>query len=139
EEEEGAGAEEDGDDAEDEEDEADGAEGVAARFLALQRGLSERLRALPPPGPPVALVYAPLEYAWEPHRRFVRRFLRAPTAVLFLGMNPGPFGMAQTGVPFGEAWHVREWLRVSGAVRRPPREHPKRPVLGLRCPRAEVS
>ncbi|XP_053825329.1 single-strand selective monofunctional uracil DNA glycosylase [Vidua macroura] len=139
EEEEGAGAEEDGDDAEDEEDEADEAEGVAARFLALQRGLSERLRALPPPGPPVALVYAPLEYAWEPHRRFVRRFLRAPTAVLFLGMNPGPFGMAQTGVPFGEAWHVREWLRVSGAVRRPPREHPKRPVLGLRCPRAEVS
>ncbi|KAM3657319.1 single-strand selective monofunctional uracil DNA glycosylase [Ammospiza maritima maritima] len=54
-------------------------------------------------------------------------------------MNPGPFGMAQTGVPFGEAWHVREWLRVSGSVRRPPREHPKRPVLGLRCPRAEVS
>uniref|UniRef100_A0A8U8CIZ3 Uracil-DNA glycosylase-like domain-containing protein n=1 Tax=Geospiza parvula TaxID=87175 RepID=A0A8U8CIZ3_GEOPR len=120
---------------------ADGseAEGVAGRFLALQRALSERLRALPPPGPPVALVYAPLEYAWEPHRSFVRRFLRGPKAVLFLGMNPGPFGMAQTGVPFGEAWHVREWLRVSGAVRRPPREHPKRPVLGLRCPRAEVS
>ncbi|XP_030823111.1 LOW QUALITY PROTEIN: single-strand selective monofunctional uracil DNA glycosylase [Camarhynchus parvulus] len=151
--EEGAGAEEDDgakaeeagaadDDAEDAEDEdADGseAEGVAGRFLALQRALSERLRALPPPGPPVALVYAPLEYAWEPHRSFVRRFLRGPKAVLFLGMNPGPFGMAQTGVPFGEAWHVREWLRVSGAVRRPPREHPKRPVLGLRCPRAEVS
>ncbi|XP_036261930.1 single-strand selective monofunctional uracil DNA glycosylase [Molothrus ater] len=131
-----AEADEDAEDAEDEDAEA---EGVAGRFLALQRALSERLRALPPPGPPVSVVYAPLEYAWEPHRSFVRRFLRSPKAVLFLGMNPGPFGMAQTGVPFGEAWHVREWLRVSGAVRRPPCEHPKRPVLGLRCPRAEVS
>ncbi|XP_041259850.1 single-strand selective monofunctional uracil DNA glycosylase [Onychostruthus taczanowskii] len=139
----GAEAEDaDAEDAEDAEDEdAAEAEGaaLAARFLALQLALSGALRALPPPGPPVAAVYAPLEYAWEPHRRFVRRFLRAPTPVLFLGMNPGPFGMAQTGVPFGEAWHVREWLRVSGAVRRPPREHPKRPVLGLRCPRSEVS
>nr|XP_054510120.1 single-strand selective monofunctional uracil DNA glycosylase [Agelaius phoeniceus] len=134
-----AEAGEDAEDAEDAEDEDAEAEGVAGRFLALQRALSERLRALPPPGPPVSVVYAPLEYAWEPHRSFVRRFLRSPKAVLFLGMNPGPFGMAQTGVPFGEAWHVREWLRVSGAVRRPPCEHPKRPVLGLRCPRAEVS
>ncbi|XP_077644807.1 single-strand selective monofunctional uracil DNA glycosylase [Lonchura striata] len=130
---------EDEDDEDEDDEDAAGAEGLAARFLALQRALSERLRALPPPGPPVAAVYAPLEYAWEPHRRFVRRFLRRPPAVLFLGMNPGPFGMAQTGVPFGDAWHVREWLRVSGAVQRPPGEHPKRPVLGLRCPRAEVS
>ncbi|NXQ52260.1 SMUG1 glycosylase, partial [Anthoscopus minutus] len=127
----------DADDADDEEDEDE--EGVAGRFLALQRALSERLRALPPPGPPVAAVYAPLEYAWEPHRRFVRRYLRGATPVLFLGMNPGPFGMGQTGVPFGEARLVREWLRVSGPVQKPPQEHPKRPVLGLRCPRAEVS
>ncbi|XP_031949724.1 single-strand selective monofunctional uracil DNA glycosylase [Corvus moneduloides] len=126
-------------DEEDEDEDEERAEGVAGRFLALERALSEQLRALPPPGPPVALVYAPLEYAWEPHRDFVRRYCRGPKAVLFLGMNPGPFGMAQTGVPFGEAWHVREWLRVSGSVLKPPQEHPKRPVLGLRCPRAEVS
>ncbi|XP_032939189.1 single-strand selective monofunctional uracil DNA glycosylase, partial [Catharus ustulatus] len=132
----GAGAEGAEDDDEDAEDDG-GA--VAARFLALELALSQRLRALPPPGPPVALLYAPLEYAWDPHRRFVRRYLRSPKRVLFLGMNPGPFGMGQTGVPFGEAWHVREWLRVRGAVLKPPREHPKRPVLGLRCPRAEVS
>ncbi|XP_041320208.1 single-strand selective monofunctional uracil DNA glycosylase-like, partial [Pyrgilauda ruficollis] len=82
------------DDADDDDDaaEAEGA-ALAARFLALQLALSGALRALPPPGPPVAAVYAPLEYAWEPHRRFVRRFLRSPKAVLFLGMNPGPFGM----------------------------------------------
>ncbi|XP_057244382.1 single-strand selective monofunctional uracil DNA glycosylase, partial [Malurus melanocephalus] len=125
------------DDDDNDDDDEDAA--VAERFLALERALSEQLRALPPPGPPVSLVYAPLEYAWLPHRRFVRRYCRGPKAVLFLGMNPGPFGMAQTGVPFGEARHVREYLRVSGAVRKPRQEHPKRPVLGLRCPRAEVS
>ncbi|NXD46582.1 SMUG1 glycosylase, partial [Copsychus sechellarum] len=129
----------DDDEEEEDEDEDEDEEGLPARFLALERALSEQLRALPPPGPPVALLYAPLEYAWDPHSRFVRRYLRTPKAVLFLGMNPGPFGMGQTGVPFGEAWHVREWLRVRGAVLKPPLEHPKRPVLGLRCPRAEVS
>ncbi|XP_027563043.1 single-strand selective monofunctional uracil-DNA glycosylase-like, partial [Neopelma chrysocephalum] len=128
----------DADDADgDDEEEAD--EGLAGRFLALEQELREELRALPPPGPPVTHVYDPLDYAWDPHSHFVRRFLRSQKPVLFLGMNPGPFGMAQTGVPFGEAWHVREWLRVRGEVRKPPLEHPKRPVLGLRCPRAEVS
>ncbi|NXA12886.1 SMUG1 glycosylase, partial [Sapayoa aenigma] len=125
---------------EDEDEDEEGADkGLAGRFLALERELSEGLRALPPPGPPVSLVYDPLDYAWDPHSDFVRRYLRSPKPVLFLGMNPGPFGMAQTGVPFGEAWHVREWLRVRGVVRKPPQEHPKRPVLGLSCPRAEVS
>ena len=42
-------------------------------------------------------------------------------------------------VPFGETRHVREWLGVSGEVGKPPSEHPKRPVLGLTCKRAEVS
>ena len=32
--------------------------------------------------------------------------------VVFLGMNPGPFGMAQVGVPFGEVAAVRDWLRI---------------------------
>ncbi|NXW95388.1 SMUG1 glycosylase, partial [Alopecoenas beccarii] len=126
------------------EDEADedeeGDEGdLAGRFLRLEREQDVELRALPPFGAPVAHVYRPLQYAWRPHRRFVRRYLRTPKRVLFLGMNPGPFGMAQTGVPFGEVWHVREWLRVTGAVTKPPGEHPKRPVLGLSCRRAEVS
>ncbi|KAJ7428922.1 hypothetical protein WISP_00447 [Willisornis vidua] len=91
--------EEEGDDddaAEEEEEEAD--EGLAGRFLALERALSEGLRALLPPGPPVSHVYDPLDYAGDPHGDFVRRFLRSPKRVLFLGMNPGPFGMAQTGV-----------------------------------------
>jgi len=54
-------------------------------------------------------------------------------------MNPGPFGMAQTGVPFGEIAAVRDWLAISGKVIKPRQEHPKRIVLGFACPRSEVS
>jgi len=49
-------------------------------------------------GEKVAYVYNPLEYATEPHEAFVRKFLNSTKSVLFLGMNPGPFGMAQNGV-----------------------------------------
>jgi single-strand selective monofunctional uracil DNA glycosylase len=54
-------------------------------------------------------------------------------------MNPGPFGMAQTGVPFGEVAAVRDWLGISARVGRPVAEHPKRPVEGFACVRSEVS
>jgi single-strand selective monofunctional uracil DNA glycosylase len=89
--------------------------------------------------PPVAYVYAPLEYARVPHEAYLRRFGAAPREVLLLGMNPGPFGMAQTGVPFGDVASVRDWLGVSGDVASPARSHPKRPVAGFSCPRCEVS
>ena len=88
---------------------------------------------------PVAFVYNPLDYAWPAHAAYLRKFGRTRKRVLFLGMNPGPFGMAQTGVPFGEISAVRDWLGIRASVGRPAREHPKRPVLGFDCPRAEVS
>lgn len=90
-------------------------------------------------GPPVAYVYNPLDYAWEPHRRYLERYGRGHPAVVLVGMNPGPFGMAQTGVPFGDVAMVRDWLGITGAVKRPLHEHPKRPVAGFACPRHEVS
>src|SRR2546425_8736229 len=80
---------------------------------------------------PVTHVYNPLLYAWGPHEAYLRKFARAPKRVVFLGMNPGPFGMAQTGVPFGEVAAVRDWLGVEGSVGRPRREHPPRPVGGF--------
>jgi single-strand selective monofunctional uracil DNA glycosylase len=88
---------------------------------------------------PVAYVYNPLEYAHGLHEQYIRRYGRGQREVLLLGMNPGPWGMAQTGVPFGEVGMVRDWLRLDSPVGRPKREHPKRPVLGLACPRSEVS
>jgi single-strand selective monofunctional uracil DNA glycosylase len=88
---------------------------------------------------PVTHVYDPLVYAREPHERYLALAMRRGCEALFLGMNPGPFGMAQTGVPFGDVELVRGWLGIEGRVGRPEREHAKRPVLGFACPRGEVS
>ncbi len=104
----------------------------AARELAAA---AEKLRF----GAPVCYVYNPLLYAWDAHEVYLQRFGRTPKDVIFLGMNPGPFGMAQTGVPFGEVSAVRDWMNIRAAIGRPAREHPKRPVLGFDCQRTEIS
>jgi len=88
---------------------------------------------------PVTHVYNPLDYAWEAHAQYLDLFGDAPKEVLFLGMNPGPWGMAQTGVPFGEVGAVRDWLKIDADIGRPDREHPKRQIVGLACSRSEVS
>jgi single-strand selective monofunctional uracil DNA glycosylase len=90
-------------------------------------------------GPPVAYVYHPLDYAWAGYAAYIERYGAPPKRVVFLGMNPGPFGMAQTGVPFGVTDAVRDFLGLDPKIGRPAREHPKRPVLGMACPRREVS
>jgi single-strand selective monofunctional uracil DNA glycosylase len=89
--------------------------------------------------PPVSHVYNPLDYAWPAHEAYLRQYATSAKRVIFLGMNPGPFGMAQTGVPFGEIAAVRDWLGIVSKVGKPLLEHPKRPVLGFDCPRSEVS
>lgn len=88
---------------------------------------------------PVTHVYNPLNYAWAAHEQYVKKYAGSPKKIVFLGMNPGPFGMAQTGVPFGEVAAVRDWMGVRMPVLRPANEHPKRPVTGFDCPRSEVS
>jgi single-strand selective monofunctional uracil DNA glycosylase len=90
-------------------------------------------------GPPVTHVYNPLEYARASYHQYIERYGQPPRDVVLLGMNPGPWGMAQTGVPFGEVNLVRDWLGIWARVDRPAAEHPKRPVLGLDCQRSEVS
>jgi single-strand selective monofunctional uracil DNA glycosylase len=88
--------------------------------------------------PPVAYVYNPLDYAGEPHRKYILKYARKGV-VLMVGMNPGPFGMAQTGLPFGDVTMAKEFLQINGHVLKPPAEHPKRPVDGFACTRKEVS
>ena len=88
---------------------------------------------------PTAYVYNPLEYAWEIHRQYLELAGGGKKKVVFLGMNPGPYGMAQTGVPFGEVSAVRDWMGLKGGVKKPNPEHPKRPVDGLECTKSEVS
>lgn len=88
---------------------------------------------------PVTHVYNPLRYAWEPYRRYVEMHGGTKKKVVFLGMNPGPYGMAQCGVPFGEVKLVRDWVGVEAQVGKPMNENPKRPVEGFDCQRSEVS
>ena len=84
-------------------------------------------------------VYNPLDYAWAAHREYLRRYANGRKRVVFLGMNPGPFGMVQTGVPFGEIAAVRDWLGIEVTFEPPASQHPKRPVTGFACTRSEIS
>lgn len=88
---------------------------------------------------PVAHVYNPLDYAGEVHLRYWERYGNSRKKVLLLGMNPGPWGMTQTGVPFGEVSLVKDWLQLSGQIRQPLHSHPARPIQGWDCARREVS
>lgn len=90
-------------------------------------------------GEPTAYVYNPLVYAREAHERFLSQWGSGRKRVVFLGMNPGPWGMAQVGVPFGEIGLVRDWLGIDCPVGKPDSEHPKRPITGFDCQRSEVS
>ncbi|MCW5621395.1 MAG: single-stranded DNA-binding protein [Burkholderiales bacterium] len=112
--------------------------GPASTLLDAARTLSAALTRLRF-APPVAHVYNPLEYAWAPYEQYLRRYADGPKRVMLVGMNPGPFGMMQTGVPFGEVAAVRDWMRIHAPVHKPAREHAKRPIEGFDCTRSEVS
>ena len=88
---------------------------------------------------PVHTVYNPLIYARPAWDQYCEMYGQGRREVLLLGMNPGPYGMAQVGVPFGEIAHVRNWLGVEAPIGKPAIEHPKRPITGFDCPRSEVS
>ncbi len=107
-------------------------------LVDISRALSQRVATLRF-AEPVCCVYNPLEYARVPHGLYLSRYGSGPKDVLLLGMNPGPVGMAQTGVPFGDVPMVRDWLGITAAVGQPRDEHPTRPVLGFECQRTEVS
>lgn len=114
---------------------------MSARSDALVAAARRLSSALAPMqfAPPVSHVYNPLEYAWAPHEAYLRRYGEGRRRIVFLGMNPGPFGMVQTGVPFGEIEAVRGWMGIDAPVERPVGENPKRPIEGFACARSEVS
>ncbi len=107
-------------------------------MVQIAQGLSKSLAPLKF-AEPVTHVYDPVIYAWQPHKAYLERYGSGPKEALLLGMNPGPWGMAQTGVPFGEVAHTRDWLGIDGKVNKPRPEHPKRPIEGFDCQRSEVS
>ncbi len=107
-------------------------------LVDISRALARRVDKLQF-APPVTHVYNPLTYAAAVHESYLRRFGSGHKRVVCLGMNPGPFGMVQTGVPFGDVSMVRDWMDIGGAVEQPKRQHPRRPIQGLACTRTEVS
>ena len=111
---------------------------TAQHLIDAARRLSAKVDALAF-APPVSHVYNPLDYAWAPHEKYLRRYGASKKRIVFLGMNPGPFGMAQIGVPFGEIASARDWLGLEGPVGQPRITNPKRPVEGFACARSEVS
>jgi single-strand selective monofunctional uracil DNA glycosylase len=85
-------------------------------------------------------VYNPLVYAWAGYHEYLRRYGLERGRVLLLGMNPGPWGMTQTGVPFGDVLMVREWFGIETRLGRAlPVQHRKYPILGMACHRNEGS
>ena len=111
---------------------------IVSALIAAARELSEAVERLHFASP-VSHIYNPLDYAWAPHETYLRRFGTRPKQVVFIGMNPGPFGMVQCGVPFGEIAAVRDWMGISDPVQIPASENPKRPIEGFGCERSEVS
>ena len=110
----------------------------APALISAALALRETLRPLRF-GPPITHVYNPLEYAWAPQEQYLQRYGSKRKKVILLGMNPGPWGMAQTGVPFGEINAVRDWMGIEAPVQRPPVENKKRPILGFSTTQSEVS
>lgn len=81
----------------------------------------------------------PLTYAWANYEAFVRLSVRPGQKVLFLGMNPGPYGMMQTGVPFGDVRMVRDYLGITGEIDMPAAQNADKPVVGMKTEKREVS
>ena len=88
---------------------------------------------------PVSHIYNPLTYAWAAHELYLSRYGTNHKKVVFLGMNPGPFGMVQCGVPFGEIAAVRDWMGIEVEITPPLQQNPKRLIEGFTCTRSEVS
>lgn len=89
--------------------------GGCESILSIENELVQALSQLKF-GLPVTCVYNPLVYAQELHEQYVRNYGGRKVEVLLVGMNPGPYGMAQTGVPFGDGTIVRDFLKISGKI-----------------------
>lgn len=110
----------------------------AAALITAARALSAAVAPMRFAAP-ITHTYNPLDYAWAPHEEYLRRFGAGPKRIIFVGMNPGPFGMVQIGIPFGEIAAARDWMELSAPVVKPVVETPDRPIEGWACTRSEVS
>ncbi|MED6337735.1 MAG: uracil-DNA glycosylase family protein [Candidatus Thermoplasmatota archaeon] len=88
----------------------------------------------------VAHATNPLDYAWPHHEQYLTNWGGLGAKTLLLGMNPGPWGMAQSGVPFGSTEVAKSKLKIKPCqLTTPSNAHPKRPIIGLDLERQEIS
>lgn len=111
---------------------------ISEQLINIAKRLNMAVKELTFPKP-VQYCYNPVKYASKPHETYINRFCATPKDVVFIGMNPGPFGMCQTGVPFGEITHVRDWMKIDEEVGKPEIECPTRPIQGFDCTKSEQS
>lgn len=84
--------------------------------------------------------YNPLSYALPVHREYLEKYASSTKKGFFLGMNPGPWGMAQTGIPFTDPHIARDWMELpEHPVGTPADERSDRPVEGWSSDRKEAS
>lgn len=112
---------------------------IADQVLKAQLELNRVLTNINFKIPPIEYIYNPLEYAFNPNENYVRKYCSSTKKFLFVGMNPGPFGMCQTGVPFGDPKWVKEWLKIDGVISQPEIQCPKRLISGFDSLKKEVS
>ena len=70
---------------------------LADQLLAIELQQCVQLKSLKF-SQPVEYIYNPIEYAYDMHKNFINKYCKTRKKILFLGMNPGPWGMSQTGV-----------------------------------------
>jgi len=113
---------------------------LSEKILSIEVELAKYLTNLNYTRSPVRYISNPIDHAHQPHKMFLEKYLDGEKSVLFLGMNPGPWGMCQTGVPFGDIMSCESFLGIVAEVNKcVPGQHPKRPILGFSCKRKEVS
>lgn len=114
---------------------------VAANILKTTTQLNVALKSLQIENqvPVVSHIYHPLDYAYDPYKNYVNKYCSNTKSVLFVGMNPSPHGMCQTGIPFGDVDFVKNWLKIAGEVHIPSDQHPRYPIVGFSHRISEVS
>jgi Uracil DNA glycosylase superfamily. len=55
-------------------------------------------------------------YAIDPFLEYLEKAERGSVRTLYLGMNPGPYGMYRTGIPFCDFVTKREFLKITASV-----------------------
>lgn len=109
------------------------------KIINRTKKFSKELESIKSIIPDSLFVYNPLTYALDMHLAYIEKYAIKNTKILFLGMNPGPFGMTQNGIPFGEINFVKDYFNFNCEIKSPKIEHQYRPIEGLGCSRSEVS